>query len=120
VDTVLIISTFPEAGLARTAIRALVAERLVACGTLLPGAESIYAWKGGIETGEETVVLLKAPASSYPAVEQRLRQLHPYEIPEIVSFNISQGFPSYLEWILESCSGPPLAAAEAEPAEAAQ
>jgi len=106
--SILIISTFPEAGLARTAIHALVSERLAACGTLLPGAESIYAWKGGIETGQETVVFLKAPASCYPAIEQRLRQLHPFEIPEVVAIDISQGLPAYLEWIHESCSAGPL------------
>ncbi len=113
-ETVLVLSTFPEPGLARTAIRALVSERLAACGTLLPGAESIYAWKGGIETGLETVVLLKAPKASYPALEQRLRQLHPYEVPEIIGLPIAEGLPAYLEWIAGSCKEPPLGTGDEE------
>ncbi len=104
--SLLILSTFPEAGQARTAVRALVSERLAACGTIIPEGESIYAWKGGIETSQETVVLLKAPESCYAAIEQRLRQLHPYEVPEIVGVEISRGLPAYLEWVHESCEGP--------------
>jgi periplasmic divalent cation tolerance protein len=104
--SILIISTFPEVEMARTAIRALVGEHLAACGTMLPGAESIYAWKGAIESAQETVVLLKAPESCYPAIEQRLRQLHPYDVPEVIGVDISQGHPAYLEWIHESCPEP--------------
>ena len=103
---VLIMCTFPEADLARTAIRAVVSEGLAACGTMIMDAESIYAWKGEIETSQETIVFLKAPESCYPALEQRLRQLHPYEVPEVIGLDISQGLPAYLEWILESCGGP--------------
>jgi len=103
--TILIITTFPETELARTAIHALVAEHLVACGTMIMGAESIFAWKGEIASSQETILFLKAPASCYPAIEQRLRQLHPYEVPEVVGLDISHGFPAYLEWIHESCGG---------------
>jgi len=102
----LVVSAFPDAEAARTAIRTLLSERLAACGTLLAGAESLYTWKGQVETSRETLVLLKTLEGCYPALEQRLRQLHSYEIPEIIGVEISRGNPKYLEWLAASCGCP--------------
>ncbi len=103
----LVITTFPHLEPARSAIRAIVAERLAACGTIIPGAESIYTWKGKIETARETMVLFKTLRSSYPALEQRLRQIHPFETPEIIAIDISTGANGYLDWIAEWCAVAP-------------
>ncbi len=102
--TVLIMTTFPEVAQARTAIETLVSEGLAACGTMIKDAESIYAWKGKVETAQETMVMLKAPAASFPAIQQRLLLLHTYEVPEVIAVDITHGLPAYLGWVQEACA----------------
>lgn len=98
-----VLTTFPDAEAARTIVRQLIEEERIACGTLLPGTESLYRWKGALETGTECVVLLKTTSDAYPALETRLKTLHPYELPEIVAFSAAGGLPGYLEWVAQSC-----------------
>ncbi len=97
----LVISTFPDADTARRIVRTCVEERLAACGNLVPGVESIYRWKDKIETSTEVLVLFKSTDECYPRLEARLSELHPYEVPEIVTFVPSGGLPKYLEWIVD-------------------
>lgn len=99
-----IFSTFADAETARKAARALVEEKLAACANILPQVESIYRWLGRIETNAEVMVLFKTTREKYPAFEQRLRALHPYEVPEIVALDIAAGIPAYLDWIADSVS----------------
>jgi len=98
-----VVTTFPDAETARRIIRQLVEEERIACGTLLAGAESIYRWKGALETATECVTLLKTTTEGYPDLETRLKTLHPYELPEIVAFSASGGLPAYLEWVAQAC-----------------
>jgi periplasmic divalent cation tolerance protein len=100
----LLFTTFPGIDQARSAVRTLVEERLAACGNIVPGLESIYSWKGNIETSQETLVLLKTRASLYEAAEARLRQLHPYEVPEIIAVPVTAGSQPYLDWVRQSCA----------------
>lgn len=102
-NVLLVLSTFGTADEARRIARTLVEERLVACANLLPPIESIYRWKGEIEVSAETLVLFKTVTDNYPQLETRLRELHPYEVPEIVAFRVDTGLPSYLRWVDESC-----------------
>lgn len=95
----LVLSTFPDSTAAAEAVRSLVGERLAACGTLLPGARSIYAWKGGIEDAEETVVLLKTTAALYARLEKRLAKIHPYEVPEIIAWEPGAVARPYAAWV---------------------
>jgi periplasmic divalent cation tolerance protein len=88
-----------EAGLALA--RALVERRLAACVNVLAECTSVYRWKGEIETATETPLLIKVPAARYPALEQAMRELHPYEVPEIVALPLSAGLPAYLDWVRE-------------------
>jgi len=101
----LVFSTFPDAETARRVARACVEERLAACGNLVPGLESIYRWKGRIETATEVLVLFKTTDEAYPRLEARLKEMHPYEVPEIVAVTPSGGLPCYLEWVVDSCIG---------------
>ena len=98
----LVFATFPSRDLARTIGRMLVEERLVACVNLLPQVESIYRWQGAVETAEETLALYKTTETRYPAFQGRLKELHPYEVPEIVAVSIAHALPSYLKWVAES------------------
>jgi len=97
-------STFPDLETARKIARTLVEEKHAACANLIPQIESIYHWQGKIESTAEVLVLFKTTAKNYPAFEQRLRALHPYEVPEIVAINITAGLPDYLKWIAGSIS----------------
>ncbi len=99
----LVLSTFGSAEEARQVGRLLVEERLAACVNLLPPVESIYRWQGEIETATETLALIKTTEDQYWLLEARLKELHSYEVPEIVAFRASSGLAAYLRWVDESC-----------------
>jgi periplasmic divalent cation tolerance protein len=82
--------------------RVMVEERLAACATLVPAAQSIYRWQGQIETAGETLLLLKTEAAQVAALEARLQALHSYETPEFLVFTVESASHAYLEW-LRSC-----------------
>ena len=102
-NVLLVLSTFGTADEARRVSRTLVEERLVACANILPAIESIYRWKGDVETSAETMVFFKTVTDNYPQLETRLRELHSYEVPEIVAFPLETGLPAYWRWVDESC-----------------
>ena len=79
--------------------RALVEERLAACATVIPAVESIYSWKGKLETANEAMLLLKTGIESLAALEARLHQLHRYETPEFLVLPVESGSQAYLAWI---------------------
>lgn len=104
-DEVLIaFCTFPDAETARRVAKELVELQLVACGNVLPQIHSVYRWQGKIETGNEALAIFKLSASRYPEFETKLRSLHPYDVPEIISCRIERGLPEYLRWITDSCT----------------
>lgn len=103
-EVLLAFSTFPDAETARRIAHALISEKLAACANIIPTMNSIYRWKGKIETGDETIVFFKTTQDRYDAFQEKLRSLHPYEIPEIICVTIDKGLPDYLRWVVESCS----------------
>ena len=103
-EIVLALCTFPDAETARRIAHELVELRLVACGNVLPQIHSIYRWQGKIESADEALGIFKLPASRYAEFETKLRSLHPYDVPEIISCAIDRGLPEYLRWVAESCS----------------
>ncbi len=82
--------------------RTLVEERLVACATLIPAVQSIYRWKGEIETATETLLLFKTGPEQLAALEARLHELHSYETPEFLVLKVDAASQPYLDW-LQSC-----------------
>ena len=88
------------AALART----LVDERLAACVNVLPVMTSVYRWQGGLEQEREQQLVIKTARGRLPALEARLRQLHPYEVPEFLVLDVSGGSEAYLRWLGESTS----------------
>jgi periplasmic divalent cation tolerance protein len=99
----LALSTFPDAETARKISNQLVAEKLAACANILPSVESIYHWKEKIESGNETLVFFKLSEDGQSAFQEKLRSLHPYEVPEIIFVPVSNGLPEYLGWVVENC-----------------
>ena len=98
------LSTFPEVETARRISTQLVTEKFVACANILPAVQSIYRWEGKIETASETLVFFKLSEDRQAAFQEKLRSLHPYEVPEIVCFKINSGLPDYLSWVAQSCT----------------
>jgi periplasmic divalent cation tolerance protein len=79
---------------------ALVAERLAACVNVLPRIRSIYRWKGRVANDAEWLLLAKSRRPRFAALAARVRELHPYEVPEIVALEIAEGSEPYLRWLL--------------------
>ena len=100
----LALSTFPDAETARKISDQLVTEKFAACANILPGVESVYRWKEKIETSNETVVFFKLSEDRQAAFQEKLRSLHPYEVPEIIFVSVANGLPDYLRWVGESCA----------------
>jgi periplasmic divalent cation tolerance protein len=103
-EVLLVLSTFPDVATARRIGRQLVAEHCAACVNILPAVESIYWWEEKIESANETLALFKTTAGRYVALETTLRQLHPYQVPEIIALSVDRGLPEYLHWVSENCA----------------
>ena len=104
-EILLACSTFPQVETAREVARQLVTENLAACANIIPAVESIYRWQGKLEESPETLVLFKTTAARYAAFQDRLKSLHPYDVPEIICLRVADGLPAYLNWVSASCSG---------------
>lgn len=98
----LVLCTFPDADTAADVARKLVEEKLVACGTIVPGVRSIYVWQGRMEDAGEVLVLFKTDAPAYAKLEKRLLKLHPYETPEILAFEAGAAAKAYAAWVAAS------------------
>ena len=82
-----------------------MSEKLVACANILGAATSIYNWKGVPEEAQEVVMILKTRRSLAPAASTRIKALHSYETPCIVVYDVSAGYPAYLDWIAAETRG---------------
>jgi len=102
----LILTTIADDGSARSVIRTLLDEALIACGSIVPGVRSIYRWKGAVEETDEVKVILKTSAGSASRCIARLAELHPYEVPEIAEIDPVSVSTPYAAWIRDSLSHP--------------
>ena len=93
------LTTCPDAGVAERIARVLVEEGLAACVNILAPVRSIYKWRGEIEDASEQLLVIKSTAARFAAIRDRLRDLHPYELPEIIAVPIADGLPEYLAWL---------------------
>ena len=98
-EAVLIISNFPDQKTATLLAEALIEQRLAACVNVLSPCVSIYRWQGKIESAGEVPVLIKTRKQHYDRVEQLIKMMHPYELPEVIMVPITGGLPAYLQWI---------------------
>jgi periplasmic divalent cation tolerance protein len=100
-DFVQVTTTFPDERIARQVASRAVEERLAACAQVQGPISSIYRWKGEVEQEQEWYCHFKTMLARLPALEARIRELHPYEVPEIMAVPILQADQKYLEWIQE-------------------
>jgi periplasmic divalent cation tolerance protein len=101
-DYVLVLTTLPADADAATLARTLVDARLAACVNILPPMTSIYRWRDGIEEDAERQIVIKTTRGRLTPLWERLRELHPYDVPEFVALPIVDGHEAYLRWISES------------------
>jgi periplasmic divalent cation tolerance protein len=101
-EYVIVLTTLPADADAQAFARGVVEERLAACVNLLPVMESIYRWEGGIEQESERQVVIKTSRERVPALWERVRELHPYDVPEFLVLPVVDGNDAYLRWVAES------------------
>lgn len=99
VDARVVLVTAPGEDAAERLVAALVAEGVVACGTIVPGALSIYRWKGAIEREREALVVFKTTVHGVARLLERVPALHPYEVPEVLVLPVEAGHGPYLDWL---------------------
>jgi periplasmic divalent cation tolerance protein len=100
--TLVVLCTLPDQEVAARIAAILVQERLAACVNIIPGLTSVYRWKGTVHQDNEVLLLIKSNAAVYPQLEQRIKALHPYELPEIIAVPIQTGQADYIKWINEN------------------
>ena len=100
-DAVVVLTTMPDDARADEVARALVDERLAACVNVLPAMASTYRWRGAIERETERQLVIKTTRGRLPALEARMRQLHPYELPEFLVVPVESASSGYAGWISE-------------------
>ncbi|HYK88231.1 MAG TPA: divalent-cation tolerance protein CutA [Acidobacteriota bacterium] len=101
-SALLIISSADSMSLAQRIANELVEAGEAACVNIVPGIRSIYRWEGKLCDEAELLLLIKSSADRFDAVRSRIRQLHTYQLPEIIAVPIAAGDPDYLRWIDES------------------
>jgi periplasmic divalent cation tolerance protein len=98
-DVLLVFCTCPDEPTGAGIAEALVVERLAACVNRVPSLTSVYLWQGKVERDTEVLLLIKTTDARFNALRERLCELHPYELPEIVAVPVAKGLPDYLQWV---------------------
>ncbi len=97
---IIIYTTFPNLNSAKKIINLLIHKKIIACANIFK-ISSIYRWKGKIEHSAEYGAFIKTKKANYKKLEKLIKQHHPYEVPEIISWSIEKGYKPYLDWIEE-------------------
>jgi periplasmic divalent cation tolerance protein len=98
-DVAVVLCTAPDAAAAEALGRALVEERLAACASLVPGVTSLYRWDGVVRSDAEVLILMKTRRTLVPALFLRAAELHPYDVPELVSLPADAVADAYARWV---------------------
>jgi periplasmic divalent cation tolerance protein len=102
-EVLFVLSTFPDRGKAQRIAEELVAGRFAACANVASAVDSFYWWKNEVETASEVMVYFKTTAARFGAFQEKLRELHPYDVPEILAFRVAAGSEDYLAWVAANC-----------------
>ena len=98
----IVLCTVPDAETAEEIANILIADNLAACVNIIPGITSIYRWEDRIERDEELLLIIKTRGKVYQALQEKITDLHPYELPEVIAVPIQNGLPAYLSWLAQS------------------
>jgi periplasmic divalent cation tolerance protein len=97
--SLVVLTTFANVSDARAFIRQAVETGVAACGTILPGATSVYRWDDALTEESEAVVLLKTRREQWDALRRLAADAHPYDVPELLALPVTAGLPAYLTWL---------------------
>lgn len=95
-----VLATVPDEAAGKRLARALLEERLIACANLVPGVTSIYRWEGAVHEEGEALVVMKTRSELVPRLVERIPELHPYALPEVLALRVECGLPAYCRWVL--------------------
>jgi periplasmic divalent cation tolerance protein len=96
-----VLATAPDADVAKSIACKLVEERLVACVNVTSPVTSLYRWQGKLEEASEVLMVMKTVSERLPAVVSRVKELHPYKVPEIIALPVEAALPAYAEWVAD-------------------
>ncbi|GAB1401710.1 divalent-cation tolerance protein CutA [Elusimicrobiota bacterium] len=99
---IIILITTPSSKVSDVIINQLLAGNLISCVNVVPAVKSVYWWKGKLCKSKEQLLIFKSIKNRFKKIEDIVKKNHPYEVPEIVSFEISNGNPEYLKWIFNT------------------
>jgi len=100
-DISIVLCTCPEAAASDLATT-VVGEMLAACVNILPTVRSIYRWDGAVQDDAEALLVMKTTAAGYDALQARVLELHPYDVPEVIALPVAEGSAAYLQWVTQS------------------
>lgn len=100
-----VLVTGPDVDTLRKLARTLLDERLIACANLVDGVRSIFRWEGEVAEEGEALAILKTTEARLAALRARVLELHPYDVPELLSLSVSEGAEAYLDWVTGSVEG---------------
>jgi periplasmic divalent cation tolerance protein len=101
---ILVFTSLPDQHSAEALAQHLITAKLAACVNILAPCTSIYHWQGKTESTSEFPLLIKTTQTRYAALEQTIRERHPYELPEIIHVPLTGGLPAYLDWVIQQTS----------------
>jgi periplasmic divalent cation tolerance protein len=101
-----VLTNAPDRETAEALADALVQEKLAACVNILAPCQSVYRWQGAIERAEEVPMLIKTAQDRYAALQRRLVELHPYDVPEVLAWRPQAGWPAYANWVFAETRPP--------------
>jgi periplasmic divalent cation tolerance protein len=99
-DVVMALTTYPSNGDVVTFARTLVERRVIACANVMTGVTSIYRWKDVITEDVEQLVIMKLPRNHVDDLKRSIAELHPYEVPELLVFEVQDGLDAYMRWVV--------------------
>lgn len=102
----LVYCTVPDTETGERIARALVEERLIACANLVPGLTSVYRWEGAVRAEPESLLVMKTRRALLGRLFERARELHPYEVPELVATPVVEGLALYCRWVCDETAAP--------------
>ena len=104
VELVVVMVTAPNQGEAARIAELAVRSRHAACATVIPAVESTYWWEGKLVKDCETLIMFKTTADKFPSLKETIKQVHPYQVPEIIGLPVKDGLPQYLDWVVQATS----------------
>ncbi|HHJ52695.1 MAG TPA: divalent-cation tolerance protein CutA [Caldithrix abyssi] len=104
-DYQVVLCTVPDREIGKKIATYLIEQKLAACCNIVPGVFSVYRWKGQMEQDNEEMLIIKSMPKVFPRLEKAIRQLHPYDVPEIIAIPVANGANDYLDWMNQNIEG---------------